>query len=353
MIGTPRGLPAWWAVFALGLCALVVVAGLNLAAAGGGATSLALVVIAWAAMTALASGVVRELRATRPTSPAPPVAAATLGSIAAGLVLGDIADLPALARRLSAFVVVLALLLALLRQTGDLQPGRRRCRAGLFVCALPAWPAGSWRELMHWPALLAGLAMLPMMAALPLLAAWCRSQSVAPQTLVLLHLAAMFGPVLFGQKLLTRCSQQRLAAICAGLLATGALFAAFVAPPLDMLGLALAHGAAWGLAWGGQLWAPARRGQLGSSPLVAALGYALLTLAFGFLVARFGVRALVTVHVALGLVAALSWFAATWLRPGRNDGAAADMAPEQRDTAAAPVAHLVVKLPNAEPNLKR
>jgi hypothetical protein len=84
---------------------------------------------------------------------------------------------------------------------------------------------------------------------------------------------------------------------------------AWAAAPWDLLGLALTHGAAWGLAWGGQLWAPARRGQQGTSPLRAAAGYAVLTLAVGVVVDLFGARGLHGVHALLGLTAALAWLA--------------------------------------------
>ena len=113
--------------------------------------------------------------------------------------------------------------------------------------------------------------MLPMMAALPWMAAWCRAQSVPPQAMVLLHLAAMFGPVWLLRGSIGAWSTRRLSGVCAALLALGAALALWAPAPHDLLGLALAHGAAWGLAWGGQLWAPARRGQQGTSPLRAAL----------------------------------------------------------------------------------
>jgi len=87
------------------------------------------------------------------------------------------------------------------------------------------------------------------------------------------------------------------------------------------------HGAAWGLAWGGQLWAPARRGRQGASPLRAAAGYAVLTLAFGLVVGQTGARGVATVHVALGLAAALAWLLraanSVWSREATARGNAA------------------------------
>ena len=173
--------------------------------------------------------------------------------------------------------------------------------------------------------------MLPMMAALPLMAAWCRAQGVAPQTMVLLHLAAMFGPALLLRQSIARWSMRTLSIVCAILLASGAAVVMWAAAPLDLLGLAVTHGAAWGLAWGGQLWAPARRGQQGTSPLLAAAGYALVTLAFGLAVEQAGARGVAAVHVALGLGAIAAWLVkgapAVWLRSSSARRHAATMSP--------------------------
>jgi hypothetical protein len=125
--------------------------------------------------------------------------------------------------------------------------------------------------------------------------------------MVLLHLAAMFGPVLLVRRTIASWSLRRLSAACAALLALGAAIVTWAAAPYDLLGLALTHGAAWGIAWGGQLWAPARRGQQGTSPLRAAAGYAVLTLAFGVVVERFGAHGVAAIHAALGLFAAAAW----------------------------------------------
>jgi hypothetical protein len=176
--------------------------------------------------------------------------------------------------------------------------------------------------------------MLPMMAALPLLAAWCRAQAIAPQAMVLLHLAAMFGPPLLLRHSVARWSLRTLSIVCTALLASGAALVVWAAAPLDLLGLAVTHGAAWGLAWGGQLWAPARRVQQGASPLLAAAGYAAVTLAFGLIVEHAGARGVAAVHVALSLVAAMAWLykAATvpWSR---------HVAPRQPSTTVPPPSH--------------
>ena len=296
---------------------------------GGGLAALWIALLGWAALTALASGVVRGLRLAQRVAPAPPIAAAGAGALVAGLVLGDVSDGAALASRLAVFVPAVALVLVALQlQRGaPAQPHAPGCRAGLFDCSLPAWPAGAWRDTLQWPTLLAGLAMLPMMAALPWMAAWCRAQSVPPQAMVLLHLGAMFGPVWLLRASICTWSLPRLSSVCTALLALGAAFAVWAPAPHDLLGLALAHGAAWGLAWGGQLWAPARRGQQGTSPLRAATGYALLTLVFGVVVERFGVAGVVAVHAALGAAALGAWLAMASAKAVAADASARTPAP--------------------------
>lgn len=285
-------------------------AGLSWSVHGGGIGAVLLALAGWAALTALASGVVRSLRLAQTAAPAPPVVAASIGALCAALALGDPGDLPALAARLTLFVAATAALLVLLQRRIDAAPRGRGCRAGLFDCSLPAWPAGAWRDPLQWPTLLAGLAMLPMMAALPLMAVWCSAGGVAPQLMVALHLAAMFGTPLLLRAWVARWSHRTLSVGCAALLASGAAFAAWAAPPMDLLGLAVTHGAAWGLAWTGQLWAPARRGGQGASPLRASAGYAVLTLAFGVVVGHFGARGVAALHVALGAAAVLAWVVA-------------------------------------------
>ena len=310
-----RGGMRWW-TRALALCigASVTSAGLWYAAHGGGLPPLLLALIGWATLTALASGVVRSLRLAQRVVVGPPIAAASLGAICAGLILGDIGDLPGLAVRLTAFVASIAVVLVLLQRRIDDSLRAPGCRAGLFDCSLPAWPAGAWRDTVQWPTLLAGLAMLPMMAALPLAAAWCRAQSIAPQAMVLIHLAAMFGPALVFRRSIGGWSLRTLSIVCTALLASGAALVLWATAPVDLLGLTLTHGAAWGLAWGGQLWAPARRGQQGTSPLRASAVYAALTLGFGLIVQQTGVIGVAAVHAALAIIAALAWLlvAASW-----------------------------------------
>jgi len=303
-----RDLPrAWLRRWAVAGCAGITVVALMMAPRGGGLAALLAALVAWAALTALASGVVRSLRLVQPMAPAPPIGAASLGALCAAAALADLGDLRALAMRLGLLVALCALVLATL-QPGDGKPSPgRRCRAGLFDCSLPAWPTGAWRDASQWPALLAGLAMLPMMASLPLMVGWCRGAAVAPQAIVWLHLAAMFAPALLLQRTLVAWSARKLSAVCALCLAGGAVLVLWAPAPWNLLGLAFAHGAAWGLAWAGQLWAPGRRSRAGTSPWRAAVGYALLTLAFGVVVAQFGEQGVVATHVALGLAACAAW----------------------------------------------
>jgi hypothetical protein len=277
---------------------------------GGGSAALLLTLAGWATLTAMASGVVRSLRITQAAAPNPPIVPASLGAVGAALFLGDISDLPALALRLMAFVIAVSLALLLLQARVSVGAARQGCRAGLFDCSLPSWPAGAWRDAMQWPTLIAGLVMLPTMAALPLMAEWCRADAVAPQTMVLWHLSAMFGPALVLRRWIAQWSTRTLASACAALLALGAAMALWAASPFNLMGVSVAQGAAWGIAWCGQLWAPERRGRQGTSPLYAAVGYALLTLAFGVLVDQAGARGVVLMHAFFGIAAALAWLAA-------------------------------------------
>jgi hypothetical protein len=326
-VNTGGAMRRWTRTLALCIGAAITGIGLLATVRGGGLPALLLALLGWAALTALASGVVRSLRLAQAVVPAPPIVAASLGALCAGLVLGDPGDVATLATHLAVFVGAVASLLVLLQRRIENRPRAPGCRAGLFDCSLPAWPAGAWRDPLQWPMLLAGLAMLPMMAALPLMAAWCRAQAIAPQAMVLLHLAAMFGPALLFRRSIARWSMRTLSMVCAMLLASGAALVTWAAAPLDLLGLAVTHGAAWGLAWGGQLWAPARRGQQGASPLRAAAGYALVTLAFGLVVEQAGARGVAAVHVTLGLAAALAWLVrVTTLLWSRNSTARAHAA---------------------------
>jgi glucose uptake protein GlcU len=131
----------------------------------------------------------------------------------------------------------------------------------------------------------------------------------------------MFGPALVLRRSIGRWPLRMLATVCAGLLVAGGACAVWAAAPFDLLGLAAAHGAAWSLAWAGQLWAPARRGQQGASPLRAAAGYAVLTLVFGVIVASAGARGVADVHAALGVAALVAWVIGELLKAWARDAA--------------------------------
>lgn len=293
----------------LALCAGLSAAALAWSTRDGGLAALIVALAGWAGLTALASGVVRSVRLAQPGRPGPPIGAASLGALCAALALADPGQTPALALRLGVLVTLAALLLALLHVNDrGRDPGAAsRCRAGLFDCSLPAWPAGAWRDAQQWPALLAGLAMLPMMAALPLMVVWCRTEAIAPQAMVLLHFAAMFVPALVLRRSAARWPPRVVSLVCALLLAAGAAAVVWAPAPLDLWGVSIAHGAAWSVAWTGQLWSPNRRSRQGTSPLRAALGYAGLTLAVGVAVDHQGPAGLAFTQATLGLAAILAW----------------------------------------------
>jgi hypothetical protein len=307
MVATRDTLSAGVRAVALALCAALTAAALTWSTRGGGLFALLLALCTWAGLTALASGAVRSVRLAQAARPAPPVGAANLGALCAGLALGDPGDLPALALRLGALILCGAAILIVLQRGYRQASPASRCRPGLFDCSLPAWPSGSWRNPQQWPTLLAGLAMLPMMAGLPLMVAWCRAEAVPPQAMILLHFAAMFVPALLLRTSLAKWSSGQLSAVCTACLAAGAVFALWAPAPWNLLGLAVAHGASWSLAWAGQLWAPERRSRQGDSPLRAAIGYAALTLAFGMVVDQFGPAGVAATHAALGGAALLAW----------------------------------------------
>lgn len=292
---------------ALLLGALSTAGALAWAVHGGGLPVLLVGLCAWAGLTALASGVVRSLRQVQTARPAPPIAAASIGALCAALAIGDPSHAQALALRLGLLVILAAAALALLQVSDRPRGITSICRAGLFDCSLPAWPAGAWHDAQQWPTLLAGLAMLPMMAALPLMVAWCRAEAIAPQAMVLLHFAAMFVPALLLRRAMAHWRPRVLPIVCTLLLAAGALIVLWASSPLNLLGVALAQGAAWSLAWAGQLWSPERRSRQGTSPLRAAIGYAVVTLAVGVAVQALGPLGLALVQAALGFVAVLAW----------------------------------------------
>jgi hypothetical protein len=146
--------------------------------------------------------------------------------------------------------------------------------------------------------------MLPMMCGLPWMVSLCRSDAVSPQAVLALHFAAMFLPALW---VAHRPGFVRHAsAVCAMLLALGALVALAVPGASAWWVLALAHGAAWSVAWAAQLGERGTRTPLHASPLMGAALNGLFALALGLATSFAGLQALGGWHVALGAVAALS-----------------------------------------------
>lgn len=292
-----------WRLRLLPLAAAALAAhGLLGTAQGGGLAALWLAMPGWALLVVLASGCVRGLRHALPQRPGPPLPAAACGALLAWAVVGAVVDSPALAPRLAGLAVAAAVLLALLQPARALPPPHAGCRAGLFDCALPAWPRDGWREVSRWPLLIAALVMLPMMAGLPQAAALCGVAPGGPlpgALLVALHLGAMFLPAW----LLPATRWNAIA--CALLLALGGVLIGFGAPQAALAGM-LAQAAAWSLAWRAQLADGALRAAPRSAPWRAALVQALLALALGAAVALAGPPALRAVHFGLGVAGALA-----------------------------------------------
>jgi hypothetical protein len=285
---------------------------------GLGLSALVAALVGWAALTALASGVVRRLRRMQAGPPGAPVVAASLGALVAGLALSDLSNSRELSLRLAVLVALAGMALMLLQVRENPQAQATRCRAGLFDCSLPAWPSGAWSDVHQWPVLFAGLAMLPMMAALPLMVAWCRLQGLPSALVVLAHFGAMFVPALVLRHALASWSGATLAAVCALLLGAGAGFMLWMPAPWNVLMLVLAHGSAWGIAWAAQLWAPERRAQRGTSPLPAAFGYAAFTVFCGIVIDRAGAAGVGFAHVTLGVIALAAWLVGLLLVPNNS-----------------------------------
>lgn len=283
--------------------ALLAAAGLRGTAQGAGMAALWPTMLAWALLVALASGTVRALRQDILRRAAAPVLPAALGATLAALVVGESLE----PLRLAALLIGAAVVLAWLVPSGGMAAARPGCRAGLFDCALPAWPRGAWQEPARWPMLLATLAMLPMMVALPQMLALCSTEGLAPPVVLAVHLLAMFGPALLWPK---RAPQHWRALACALLLMVGGMIG-WWQPPQAALWAMLAQGAAWSLAWSAQLADAGTRAAARSAPWRAALGHATFALGLGLAVALAGPRALLGLQTLLALAAAASIVAAS------------------------------------------
>ena len=272
---------------------------------GGDLVSLLPALVAWAIVVSLASSAVRACRVAAHGRLNPPNAAAAAGALLAWVCVGDLTDLASLGPRLmvGALLACGALAVLLPKQRGAISG----CRAGLFDCSLPNWSPVHWRSPQRWPVLLASVAMLPMMCSLPLMVSLCRGDSVSAQTVLGVHFAAMFLPAL----LVTRTPNTTWAvpSICAALLAIGALVLLFASGTFAWWGLALAHGAAWSVAWAAQLNDRRARSD-NTTPLLGAALNASFVLALGLTLNIIGVQAITNLHIALGAtatLAALAW----------------------------------------------
>lgn len=156
-----------------------------------------------------------------------------------------------------------------------------------------AMPRASEPPIASRPMAAARFVMPAMMATLAWQAQACRGPALTLDALLVIHLAAMFVPgALFERIATTPMWQARLRATAVGLLAAGGLSAACA--PLGLLHAAAAlQGAAWSLACLAPL--PRR-----AAPASAAVD-ALLVVALGAAIARYGVAALAAVHVGLGV----------------------------------------------------
>ena len=295
--------------------AIVAGRAIHVALHGGGLLAMLPALLAWAMVVALASAAGRSGRLPSRSRVGPPVAAATIGALLAWACVGNITDLNALGPRLiSGFLVTCGLLIALLprdmpaggkARTHAATPGG--CGAGLFDCSLAGWQAGGWRDREHWPVRLASLAMLPMMCGLPWMVSLCRSDAVTPQAVLGVHFAAMFVPALW---LSMRPALNRSAApACAALLALGAVVLIAAPAASAWWVLALAHGAAWSMAWSASLGERGAAKHPGTVALTGAALNALLALALGGAMAVAGLPALAGWHIALGLAGALAGLA--------------------------------------------
>ena len=295
----------------LGLAGASVATALFAATLGGGDAPLLALVLAWAATVALASNAVRACRVRVDTPPGPPIASGAAAAALAWLVLADLGDPAALRLRLAALVACAGLAMVLIwpRVAGTVARGG--CRAALFDCALPAWPAPGAHRTFRWPLMLAALVMLPMMCGLPLMLSLCRTEAVGPRAALGLHLAAMFVPaLLIGWH--GALSPRRAAFGCAGLLLAGAVAAPSIGGSGGNWALLISQGAAWSIAWAARL--GERRvphGGVLATPLAGAALNALLVLALGAAVDLFGLKALIGWHLVLGAGAVIWLCSAT------------------------------------------
>lgn len=285
-----------------------------------GLASLIAGLLAFAAVVALASVTVRACRDAASRRPGPPFAAAATGAVLAWALVGDIADPLALAQRLAIGVAVIGFLLALLQPVRRAAGTRGACRAALFDCSMPGGASGAWREPGRWPVMLASWVMLPMMCSLSLMTSLCRGGPVSAQAMLALHLAAMFAPAWLMSAAPAGVRERGAAWASGPLLGLGALAVGWMDTSGAWIVLALAHGAAWSLAWSSQFGARREGAACDVAPWRAAAVNATAALGLGLAVGAAGLQVLGTLHLALGaagLMAFVVALAAPLVRTGR------------------------------------
>lgn len=281
---------------------------------GGGMAALVTLVLAWALLVVAASTEACASRNALHRRPRNSAATAACGAALAWLVLGNITDINALGARLCWCAVTAAfLMIAIGRGVSNAVTSHDHADtsagAGLFDRALPVWRGNDSRSLQSLPVLLASLVMLPMMCSLPLMVGLCSSAGIAPQLVVGAHFAAMFVPAW-----LLSAQRARMASfapwLCAALLVIGAGALMWAPPSMAWWGIALAHGAAWSIAWSMQCDKPRMPCGRQASLLGEMMLPALFVLVLGAALDAFGLQALGIVHIALGAIAAVCLFPA-------------------------------------------
>jgi hypothetical protein len=283
-----------------------------------------LAALGWAALVVAASRVVRALRRAAPGVHASPVGPACAGAVLAWAVSALLpmwGQSPGLAALGPAAA---ALGLASLLPRGAAASGG--CRAGLFDCALPAAELTRWSLPADWPLQAAMLAMLPMMAGLPVMAEACSALGWPATLATAAHLAAMLlpGALLLPWLRRARLSQRRQGV--ALLLGLGGLSMWVWPGALGLMAAALAHGAAWSLAWAGSLAQPAGRSAEAAPHfrfglLASAIGLATAAALLGLAIDRNGSAALVAVHEAIAFLGVAGGLAQGLRSPARSPAA--------------------------------
>ncbi len=259
--------------------------------------ALPLAAVAWGALVVAASFAVRALRLSHGGTAASPVAPAAAGAVLAWAFGGDMNAMPAAAAQWGVALAAAACGLAALLPRAI--AARGACRSSLFDCSSAGANPVHWRRVADWPQAAAALGMVPMMASLPVMADWCGAQAWAPSTASAAHLGAMLLPALA----LHLAAPLRRPAVAIGLLLVLGGVALRLPGAAGLMAAALAHGAAWSVAWGDMLKAPRPGGaQRRSQPIrpwapwLSTAGFVLL---LGVAVDQVGPPALAAVHAVL------------------------------------------------------